>query len=57
MLHFLKTDFTKVGEVQGHVAGKAVTTMSVSADGTKFATGDSNRKIAIWDAASKEKIN
>ena len=30
--------------------------IAVSADGTKFATGDTNRKIGLWDAASRERV-
>lgn len=49
-------DFAQTGETQGHLAGKAVNAIAVSADGTKFATGDTARKIGLWDAASKEKV-
>lgn len=57
MVHFLKAeDFSQVGEVQAHVAGKGVNAMAASPDGTKIATGDTTRKICTWDTTSKEKI-
>lgn len=57
-MHFLSAaDFSKVGEVQAHLAGKAVNAMVVSADGSKIATGDTARKITTWNTESKEKIH
>lgn len=57
MIRFLKAeDFSQVGEVQAHVAGKGVNAMAASPDGTKIASGDTTRKICTFDTTSKEKI-
>ena len=46
-------DFSQVGEFQGHETGKAVNHTVMSPDGSKVATGDSYRKIGIWDAEGR----
>ena len=51
-----QADFAVAGECQGHVVGDSVISMAQSADGTKIASGDKNRKTITYDTASKEKI-
>ena len=55
-VHMLKADLSVIGKFEAHVAGKHVNEIVCSPDGTKFATGDNNRKISIWDANSKDKL-
>lgn len=49
-------DFSEVSLFEKHRADGKITTCTVSADGTKVATGDSLRNIYVHDAASREDI-
>ena len=56
-LNFLSAaDFSKSGEAQVHLPGKAVNALVISADGTKIASGDTARKIKTFNTETKAEL-